>query len=108
MRIIYCSEPFAPGKVGPAYQQEADAARRVGSDCSLVNFEALVDDRDAATATRRVTSAEASETALYRGWMLRPESYAAMHGALQAKGLTLVNTPEQYRHCHYLPASYDV
>jgi hypothetical protein len=107
MRIIYCSEPFAPGKVDPAYRQEADAARRVGFDCSLVSFEALVDDRDAATATRRVAPAEASEIALYRGWMLRPESYAALYGALHTKGLTLVNTPEQYRHCHYLPASYD-
>jgi hypothetical protein len=108
MRIIYCSEPFSPSKVDPAYQQEADAARRVGFDCSLVNFEALVDDRDAATATRRIAAADVPDLALYRGWMLRPESYVAMYGALQAKGLTLVNAPEQYRHCHNLPASYDI
>lgn len=106
MRIIYCSEPFAPGKGDPAYEAEADAARRAGFDVSLVSFEALVDDADATTATRRVAPANAPSPALYRGWMLRPDAYTALFEALQARGLTLVNTPEQYRHCHYLPESY--
>jgi hypothetical protein len=108
MRIVYCSEPFAPAKVDPAYESEAEAARRAGLDVSLVSFEALVDDRDAVAATRRVPPADVPGPALYRGWMLRPEAYAALYDALQAKGLTLVNTSEQYRHCHYLPESYDV
>ena len=46
--------------------------------------------------------------ALYRGWMLSPEKYASLHAALGARGVTLVNTPEQYRHCHYFPDSYSV
>jgi hypothetical protein len=43
MRIVYCSEPFAPAKVDPAYEAEADAARRAGLDVSLVSFEALAE-----------------------------------------------------------------
>jgi hypothetical protein len=38
--------------------------------------------------------------------MLRPEDYAAMYEALAARGLHLINTPDEYRHCHYLPESY--
>jgi len=38
--------------------------------------------------------------------MLKPNQYDAMHAALVARGTTLVNSPMQYRGCHYLPESY--
>jgi len=38
--------------------------------------------------------------------MLKPHQYQVMHAALQSRGIALINTPEQYRTCHYLPESY--
>src|SRR5207302_6364199 len=57
-------------------------------------------------AIRRVPRQDAHQRGIYRGWMLRPEDYAAMYEALAARGLHLINTPDEYRHCHYLPESY--
>ena len=42
---------------------------------------------------------------LYRGWMLTPENYARLHGAILVAGGRLTS-PQQYRHCHYLPEWY--
>lgn len=46
--------------------------------------------------------------AVYRGWMLTVEQYRGLYDALAARGTRLVNTPEEYRHCHWLPESFDV
>ncbi|MEO0338928.1 MAG: ATP-grasp domain-containing protein, partial [Bacteroidota bacterium] len=45
---------------------------------------------------------------LYRGWMLRPEKYAELYQGLLQKNIQLINDPEEYRHCHYLPESYEL
>jgi hypothetical protein len=58
----------------------------------------------AAQAVARIPEGE--QLAVYRGWMLKPPQYQAMHAALAARGVTLVNTPEAYRAGHYLPDGY--
>jgi len=40
--------------------------------------------------------------------MMTPGRYHALYDALADRGVHLVNAPDEYRHCHYLPASYDV
>ena len=40
---------------------------------------------------------------ILRGWMLTPEQYAKLYSILLSKGITLINTPEQYDACHLLP-----
>jgi hypothetical protein len=90
------------------YAREMAAASAAGFDCSLLNFEALVDEQDAEAAVRRIAPAASQEPGVYRGWMLRPQAYARLSAALQARGIVLLNTPAAYRHCHYLPESYPV
>ncbi|MFL5733421.1 MAG: ATP-grasp domain-containing protein [Chloroflexia bacterium] len=72
-----------------------------------MGYEDLVAGRVQA-AVRRVPEQSPPEVAVYRGWMLKPSDYAAMYDALPARGVLLVNSPEEYRHCHYLPESYSV
>ena len=40
--------------------------------------------------------------------MLRPEFYGYLYEALNAKGISLINTPQAYKRTHHLPESYAV
>jgi len=71
----------------------------------LLDFEALVEG-NVARALRRVDAVEAPDLAIYRGWMLRPGQYRDLYDGLAERGLRLINTPEEYRRCHYLPDYY--
>lgn len=108
MHLIFCADPFDPGRPDEAFAAEAHAASDVGLPYYLMSFEALVDEGRPDAAVRRVPSVSEPELALYRGWMLQPEQYAQLYTALQERGYQLVNTPAAYRHCHELPASYAV
>jgi hypothetical protein len=35
--------------------------------------------------------------------MMSPSNYEKLFNGLAAKGITLINSPEEYKHCHYLP-----
>ena len=92
----------------PDYSQEAAAAAGQGLPVGLVSYEALVYEGDPAKAVRRVPAGNGPTplTAIYRGWMLSPESYARLYTALEAWQIRLINTPAAYRYCHYLPEWY--
>ncbi|HEY7357284.1 MAG TPA: ATP-grasp domain-containing protein [Ktedonobacterales bacterium] len=106
MRVIFCADPLDRKRPDPLYAAEAQAASAAGFDCSLLNFEALVDEQDAEAAVRRIAPAAGREIGVYRGWMLRPADYTRLYAALQARDIALINAPVAYRHCHYLPESY--
>lgn len=108
MKFVYCCEPFSPGKPDPAYTPEVLAAQQAGFSFELIDFEVLTDDGNPDKAVRRVRQTDAPEPAIYRGWMLRPAQYRQLYHALRERGLCLINTPEAYQHCHYLPESYSV
>ncbi len=108
MRLIFCSDPLSPREPDAAYEAEAKAAERLGIRCDLVSFEALVQEGPSDRAVCRVARAALEEVGVYRGWMLRPEQYARMYQALAQRGVRLVNSPEAYRHCHYLPDAYPI
>src|SRR5579862_735117 len=107
MRLIYCSDPLAPARPDTAYAAEVAAAKNLGLEYFLVDYEALVLEGKSEKAVRHVARA-APELALYRGWMLTPQQYEQLYAALAARGLELINMPSAYRHCHYLPESYPI
>ncbi|MGH2503976.1 MAG: ATP-grasp domain-containing protein, partial [Ktedonobacterales bacterium] len=106
MLVTFCSDPLRRANPDPDYAHEYEAAREVGFDPVLLNFEALVDDGDAEVAIGRIATRSAPDLALYRGWMLRPSVYGRLYEALERRGARLINTPAQYKSCHYLPESY--
>ncbi|HVY26143.1 MAG TPA: ATP-grasp domain-containing protein [Polyangiaceae bacterium] len=101
--ILFPSEPFSPRSVDPDFEHELAAARQSGLSTALVDHTRVLQGA-AAEAVARTPDGPAA--AIYRGWMLTPDQYRSMHGALSARGITLINTPEAYRTCHYLPDSY--
>ena len=88
------------------YQTEVLAAQRLGIPFVLVDHDALVHENDPAKAVRRVPQQPNPDVGVYRGWMLTPVQYQGLYGALNTKGVRLLNDPVAFRHCHYLPESY--
>ncbi len=107
MTIFFPADPLEPHRPDRAFAAEVEAAQRAGLPWQIVNFERLTRDKNAELAIRRVTPATSCGLAVYRGWMLRPEAYAALYHALQKRDWLLINSPDSYDHCHLLPASYD-
>lgn len=106
MRILFCNNFLEPGKVDPDFEREQIAAKAAGFATALLSFEAL-ESGDMRDCLRRIKPFEQEETALYRGWMLRPEQYRDLYAALLKRNVRLLTSPEAYQHCHYLPESYN-
>lgn len=108
MRLIFCFDPQAPSQVHPYFAFEASVADSLGIPYLLVGFEPLVEPTDVRGAVRSVPEASAPDFGVYRGWMLSPERYREFYDALGELGITLVNSPEAYQHCHHFPEQYPV
>jgi hypothetical protein len=88
------------------FAAESIAAESSGFEIDLINYETLVNDDKPVAAIRRVQPIATLETAIYRGWMLKPAVYSKLHQALLEKNIQLINPPEAYRLCHHFPESY--
>ena len=74
----------------------------------LIDHDALVRGDDPGRAVRRVPERPEPVLAAYRGWMVTPSQYRVLYEALAARGIRLINDPEQYRHAHHLPENYPI
>ena len=109
MQILFCANPIDRNKPDSLYECEAETATRLNFKTSLINFEALVDERNPEKAIQRVQRPTcAAESAIYRGWMLTPEQYKQLYDELSNCGITLINDPKSYEHCHHLPEWLDL
>jgi hypothetical protein len=106
--LLFPNDPLQSSEPDPAYSEEVVAVQAAGAQLGLMSYEALTLDQSPARAVRRLPQRDDPALAVYRGWMLRPEQYAALYEALAQRGYSLINDPAAYRHCHYLPESYDV
>jgi hypothetical protein len=106
MKILFPNHPLKARLPDPDYETELEAARNVGFECELYSLEDLRGG-DAAQATRLcATASRDGQAIVHRGWMMSESLYAALFGALVAKGYRPVTTPEQYVQAHYLPNAY--
>src|SRR5687768_8258091 len=103
MLVVLCRDPLEPARPDRAFEAEVAAIERLGLPFVLVDHDALVGDDDPGRAVRRVPEHPEPVPSVYRGWMLTPPQYQRLYDALDAKGVRLINAPEQYRHCHHLP-----
>lgn len=106
MRIIFCDSGFSPKEVDYMYAEEYKAAKQHFIPTSLISFEALKKGNVDA-ALKRVQASEEKIQGIYRGWMLRPEQYKQFYKALLEKNIELINAPNEYKFCHYLPENYE-
>lgn len=102
--VIFCDEVFS-GAVDPDYAVEWSAVKEMDGLVATISFEELKAG-NANKAIKRVPVQEDEIEGIYRGWMFTGEEYKALFEALLKKNVRLINTPDTYKHCHYLPESY--
>lgn len=105
MRILFCNNLLEGRKVDPDFQNEWLAARDAGFDISLISYEALIAG-NLSECLSQVKASDQEQVALYRGWMLTVQQYSTLYSSLLKLGFRLINSPEAYAHCHYLPESF--
>ncbi|MGK5517729.1 ATP-grasp domain-containing protein [Micromonospora sp. URMC 107] len=103
MLLIVPADPLRPRRPDAHFAPEARAAQDVGVDVAVVDHDELGRGGDLPRAVARVA---VEGVAVYRGWMLRSERYAAFADALARRGVTLRTSGEQYRRAHELPGWY--
>ncbi len=106
MRVLFPSDSIDRSQPDEAFAREVELARASGASVGIVNTDLLGSADEAERAVRRIPPTAASESAIYRGWMLSAAAYERLHAALAARGTMLVTSPGAYRFCHHLPASY--
>jgi hypothetical protein len=99
--LLVPADPLRPRRADEHFAAEAAAARDAGIAVALIDHEALADSGGAQRAVARVPDADGA--AVYRGWMMSSASYAALAGALAARGLRLRTGAAQYQRAHELP-----
>ncbi|MDI6097136.1 ATP-grasp domain-containing protein [Actinoplanes sp. NEAU-A12] len=115
--LLVPSDVLRPRRPDEHFAEEARAARDAGIEVALIDHDALSSGEPAGaagtgasgvgdSAAAAVSRVPAGADAVYRGWMLSSERYAALAGALAARGVTLRTSPEQYRRAHELPGWY--
>jgi hypothetical protein len=102
--LLVPADPLRPRRPDEHFALEAAAARDAGHDVALIDHDALAEPDGADQAVARVPAG--GGVAVYRGWMLTSVKYAALAGALAAKGVTLRTSAAQYRQAHELPGWY--
>ncbi len=105
LAAIFCADPLDPRMVEPDFAVEREAAREAGFAAILINHDELDQRIDPVAALKKSRVAEPAR-AVYRGWMLRSEAYAALYDALRARHVELLTKPGEYAACHHAPESY--
>ncbi|GMK37191.1 hypothetical protein PCCS19_02440 [Paenibacillus sp. CCS19] len=106
MILIFCSDPMNRNAVDMDYEVEYSTARSLGITVGLINLEELLEGSIDKTLSR-INTAGSQGSAIYRGWMIKPHIYEKLYEGLLKKNVVLINNPEEYRNCHYLPNFYE-
>lgn len=96
MHLLMCSSPLDKRKPDDSYQEEYDAAKHLTKVhlFDIFNVDSL-----------KLPPAE-NQALIYHGWMMPPAYYKKFYNKCKEFGYNLINTPEQYKACHYFDGWY--
>lgn len=98
--IIFPSDFYNKQLVDSALKAEYEAAAATGL------FRIILFSYDKLTAEGVVEINDTIQeecTAVYRGWMLKPDQYSLLYEELSNRRIHLVTSPEQYQLMHVFP-----
>lgn len=102
---IFCADPLDPRSVEPDFADEGEPAKSAGFSVVRLDHDDLDRRVDPAKALRKARF-DGAGRAVYRGWMLSADAYAALFTELAEREISLLTTPRQYAACHHAPGSY--
>lgn len=101
MTLLYPSDPLDARRPDDAFASEFEAVRSTGIVAALFQAEGV------ASGDFRPRPALVPGTHVaYRGWMLTPGEYEALHAAIEDRGGRPLTSGRDYRRAHYLPEWY--
>ena len=102
--IIFPSSFFSISKVDEDLQKEYDAVLDTGLfKVALFGYDKWFNEDKLIVKDAPDTEC----TAVYRGWMMKPNQYERFYNLLLEKNIRLVTNPEQYRLMHIFPNVYE-
>jgi hypothetical protein len=101
--LLVPADVLHPRRVDEHFAAEAAAARAAGYQVATIDHDELARGGDPRRVVRHVTG---GGPAVYRGWMVRSEQYAALAEALAEREVYLSTNAGQYRRGHELPGWY--
>ncbi len=101
--ILFNESSLQPNNVDEDYEDQYFSAIENGFKTLIFNYDNLVMGNP--SFAKRIKPIEEQALVVYRGWMLTPAEYTALYEELLSKNYQLINTPKEYRNCHYLPDS---
>lgn len=108
MNILFCSNPLNAKQVDCDWQHEHEMAKHYGMNVVLLDYDVYKAGELINKATYDLQKCDTVEQIVYRGWMMPVELYAKLYEDLLEHNLKLINNPEEYKHCYYLPDSYEL
>ncbi len=90
------------------WEHEYAMAQRHEMNVVLLDYDAYKAGELINKATYNLKKRDAVELIVYRGWMMPVELYHKLYQDLLQYNLQLINNPEEYKHCYYLPESYEL
>lgn len=101
--ILFPSSYFTIKEVDEDLQTEYEAVCSTGLfDVVLFSYDKWF-NKGKLVLNRQIN---ASVSAIYRGWMMKPEQYAAFYQQLQSQNMTLITPPSSYELFHIFPNIY--
>lgn len=110
LHILFPSDYFDRKKVDDIYQNEYEIAKALGFECYLFSYDEFLSNGDMCLYPKLDILPENSThemtVIMYRGWMLSINKYRELYAKLNSRGLTLLNSEENYENCHHFNKSY--
>jgi hypothetical protein len=104
--LLVPADPLRRRRPDEHFAAEATAASDAGIAVALIDHDALTGPEGPGRAVARVP--DGGGAAVYRGWMLSADQYAALADAAAARGVTLRTRAADYHQAHELPGWYPV
>ena len=99
MNFLFPSDYFQKTKPDEIFQEQFETFQKAGFDCFVSNIE------EEGPVYPKKEFAE-SELLIYRGFMLSPDEYSALHSRMIRAGAQPLTSPADYELCHHLPNWY--
>ena len=103
MTLLFPSSFFDSKKVDEDLEQEYAAALDTGY-FNIILFS--YDDWFNKNRVKLTVVPDRELSAVYRGWMMKPEQYTNFYNQLRSKNIRLITTPEMYERLHIFPKVY--